>query len=294
MGGGTATRSAGQTEGPCQRDSRQVVLSSLESLRVAWAPGWGDPMVRTGGPSMLDIVDVGGSSLRCIAGSPPTIAGCRGAHRAGAARRPGAAPERDPVRRRRVGAAALGGAPAQRSGARGGLAHHQRRRALLQGDQGDPQRSSGSARESHRRRQGPLPGDLARERGRVRLQLRFHLRPRSPAGCPARVHRQGEGALDLAVPHRHGPRQRRRLEFSAPVPGRIRRVDLHDARIRTGRSAHALPGDHSARPSTRAIPRTWRSPRPPRARFWSGSGFAPRCRWSRKSLDSTCGRIPSG
>ncbi len=180
---------------------------------------------------------------RVVPGARPRRSARRGRRgRAGAARRARPAPERDALRRRRVGAAPLGRAAAQRSGAGGGLAHHQRRRAVLPGDEGDPQRPAGRrASTLDRRRQGALPGDVARERRRLRQQqLRLHLRPRSPARGAAGVHRQGRRALDLAVAHRYRERERRHLELPPPVPGGVRRVGLHDGRVRPHRSADAV------------------------------------------------------
>ena len=165
MGGGTATRSDGQMEGPCQRDSRQVVLSDLESLWLAWAPGSGDPMVRTGGLDARSCRCRGDRRFACTAGWPRTIARCRHANRAGAAGCPGAAPQRDTLRGGRVGAAALGGAAAQRPGTVRRLAHHHRGRGLLPGDEGHSQRPARRRGRAQRRRQVPLPGELTGERG---------------------------------------------------------------------------------------------------------------------------------
>ena len=122
-------------------------------------------------------------------------------------------------------------------------------------------------------------------------RLRLHLRPRSAAGGAARVQRQGARALDLALAHRHRARQPGGLELPAPVPGRVRRVDLHDGRVRPRRPADAVRGRSSRRPSIRRTRRTCRCPRRPRARCWSGSGCAPTSRWSPRSRASIPGRI---
>ena len=249
--------------------------------------------LRMGRP-MLDSVDVGESSLASYRGvAPDELLDAVAQRRAGAARRARPAPQRDAVRRRRLGAAALGRAAAQRSGAGRRLAHHQRRRAVLPGDEGDPQRPAGRAasssttrtrRATWRRRARTPPASTH--------ELRLHLRPRSAAGGAARVHgqgaaRAGSGAR-TSTPRNANPGV---WSFLRPFLAEYDASDVHDGGVRPRRPADAGGRDHPARDRSAEPEEPRRCPRRPRARCWSGSACAPTSRWSRRSRASIPGRI---